>query len=185
MRSKRTIGTSNGLPLPTLPVPDRRGRSSGPGKRARRGFSLLELLSVLFMLTVFMGFMSRLFVTQVRALENANRTTWVIGRFDQLVAQMRKDVWNSTQVEVLDSGVYIHQSEGPLIQWSFADDQLTRRERQGATIFETKTWKDLGLEPRFELDGDVLELTLPAGTPHGGRRIRFQSQLELATKGGS
>jgi len=139
------------------------------------------------MLTVFIGFMSRLFVTQVRALENANRTIWVIGRFDNLVAQMRKDVWNSTEVKVWEDGgaVEIHHRQGRRSIWAYLNNRMVRKVFQDSTEVELNTWNDLGWEPRFEMDGAVLVLTLPAGTPHGGRRIRFQSQLQLATKGGS
>jgi prepilin-type N-terminal cleavage/methylation domain-containing protein len=166
------------------------GKSEPGSSRWRRyqhrGFSLVELLMVIFMLTVFIAALSRLFVAQVRTLESANSTLWTTGRFDHLITQMRKDVWNSTSVEVLDNSVHIHQnerkSERALIQWSFADDQLTRRQWQGNTVFEMKKWEDLGLEPKFEIDGSVLVLTIPQGTPHGEYRIRFQSQLRMATK---
>ena len=146
----------------------------------------MELLMVIALLVVFMGYMSTLFVAQVRALEGASERQSVGGRWDQLLRQMRTDMWNASVMVVEHEQTFmVSHIDGTEIRWLYDQkaDRILRVQWQGDRVVSNDEWPEIIIQPRFEDDDGVLVVVLPHGTPYGGIRQCLISQVHLAAEG--
>ena len=85
-----------------------------------RGFTLFEITVVLSLLTVFSLMASRLFMSTTKATTQATETKSAMIRFDSILAQLRRDVWNAQSITVAADRALTIENQQTTVAWASA-----------------------------------------------------------------
>ena len=124
---------------------------------ASGGWSLLHLLNVLVLLSVFMLLSGKLFQAILYATRDAKTRQSEIWQLESVVSMLRRDVWGATQVQSpSDRQLELVRPDGSRITWR-GHDGLARSESGGRTL----AWPQLTHDWRFAVDGGAVQLHVP------------------------
>ena len=155
--------------------------------RCRGGWSLIHLVIVMGLTGVGLLLASKLLMTSLHVHRTTADQLTRANRRNHAVATLRRDVWNSTSVEVEeDKALLIRQPAGRHIAWRLDrpdDDGLGELHRTVIAqdrVVESRTWTGIGPNAAFSVDGSVVMLlTDRLGVAHANRQP-FVSQLTVA-----
>ena len=139
--------------------------SHGQSKRmhTRRGFTLIEMLSTVVLLSIFLLLSNQLFMATVRISHDAPTALAADVPVDAFRTQLTRDVWNAVAIEAADEKTLLLQLPGGgHIIWQYAPGQLTR-----VAAPATEAPRQFhGLAPvHFAVEGSIVACTLDAPTP--------------------
>ena len=150
----------------------------------RRGVVLWDILVALGLLALFLTVTTKILQSAMRIPYRANELETLATRFDGVVEQLRRDVWNSTAIATVGQdgkSVRIERGGGEApVTWAIDDaGTISRTEK------EAQTWRDVAKGMTFQVDGPVLILIEPSDGHGDGRRIPLASAVSLARHGRS
>lgn len=139
-------------------------RPAGP-MPARRGFTLIEMLSAVVLLSMFLVLSNQLFMATVRISHDAPVALAADVPVDAFRTQLTRDVWNAAAMEATDEKTLLLQlPAGGHIIWQYTPGKLTR-----VTAPAAETPRQYhGLAPvHFAVRGSIVACTLdpPAPSP--------------------
>lgn len=144
---------------------------------ARHGFTIVHMIAVLSLLSVFALMAAQLFAASTKAAANAASAT-----SRQLAAQsalrlLREDVWAAGEIEVIDGrSVRLRGGSGGVIVWTLEPGSVITRQVEQLEI-ETPAlrWEVVPQEMKFERG--EMSLTLRTSIDAFERPLVFTSEL--------
>ncbi len=141
----------------------------------RRGFTIIEVLVWIVLLTAAVLMGMRLFVSLMRTFREAPAQQEAMMRFDSAVRTLRDDVAGSG-VFVMGPDERLMLSDGYRLEHSVAwyqdGDDLVRRQGD-----EIRRWNGIGQQVSLSIDGPCIVARVHG---RGDETIRIMSQVQLA-----
>jgi type II secretory pathway pseudopilin PulG len=161
----------------------RRHQVAPARRRRRRGFSLIEILFVLFFIGAVAVVSMRLFVADVRIIRQAEAQQDRTTLFEQEIAAIRNDVWSAASVDVVGDGtrLTIRDARKRTIQWELGPERVSRSADDPS--MPPRTWPATTFPLLAERDATGVTLSWDEHNGGGATRVRLPSQLMLATGG--
>jgi prepilin-type N-terminal cleavage/methylation domain-containing protein len=137
-----------------------------------RGFTLVEVLVALSLLTIFFALAGVVFNSTISlssgSAELCNRTSQI----DSAVSEFRRDVWNSSHLTADEQkSVELEFSDGGRISWAIDPLQgVTRSDSRG----DKMRWSGVGEKWLLSVDGPCLSIR------DGADELRLPSQILLS-----
>jgi hypothetical protein len=147
---------------------------------------LWDVLIALGLTALFLSATTQILRATMRIPYRANAAEARATRFDGLVDQLRRDVWNATSLAAAGGGregrsVRIDHGAGePPVTWTIDDAGSISRTDAGK-----QTWADVAKGMTFQIDGPLLVLIEPPDARGEGRRIPLVSAVSLSHAGRS
>ena len=148
--------------------------------RSRRGFTLLMLLLVLSMLGVGALLATRLFQVALRTTVATQDAHTRALRFDNMLNQLRRDVWSAGGIKAVDAQTLDLQHAGSAVRWQLHADATVTRDAKGEPLHR---WPLGKVALRFEPKPAGLSMHVREDKAGSEQSIALVSQLLLA--GGS
>lgn len=143
----------------------------------RRGFTLLMFLIVLGMMSVGAVLATRLFQSATRTTVATQDAHTRALRFDNMLGQLRRDVWGASAVAATDAkAVDLHRSGGA-VRWRIQGDGAVTRDAQGEPQHR---WPPGTVAVRFESIPAGLAVHVREDKGGAEQSIILVSQLLLA-----
>lgn len=136
-----------------------------PIGRARRGFTMIEMLSAVVLLSMFLLLSNVLFMATVRISRDAPRARAADVPVDTFRTQLTRDVWNAASLSVTDDQTLsLELPQGSRIRWQYVQHTLTRTVTPAKDHIDAESHRDFhGLAPvHFAVQGSVVRCTLDA-----------------------
>ena len=153
---------------------------SNTGARGHRGWSLIEMLVVIMLLTVFMVIASKLLVTAMVATGDADKSIAALTRNDLIITRMRRDVWDAQALAADASNtLVVSPADGPTVTWKTSGDgsSLSRSYTDGAAGRIENVYRDLGAVMSFAVDGHAVTVDIAQGPDRPTARLSLVSQV--------
>ena len=137
-----------------------------------RGFTVVEVLVTLSLLTIFFGLAGVVFKSTIMLSGDSADLCNRASQTDSAVFQLRRDVWNSAKLATNgQNSVDMEFSDGGRISWIIDPQQsATRTDSRGART----RWNGIGEKWSLSVDGSCLALR------DGGDELRLPSQILLS-----
>jgi prepilin-type N-terminal cleavage/methylation domain-containing protein len=144
----------------------------------RRGFSLLEMAVVVIVLAIATGVLSQVFELAIRSMEQTAAAADRSARMDAALGQLRRDVWQSRDVQATAAGDLLHVlTPDGAVRWQIdPDGMLTRTVEPGGVGEAARSWIDTAEHWSFQ-SGDGSAVLVDAS--RDGGRMTFMSQIRL------
>jgi len=128
-------------------------------RKSPQGFTLLEVMLSLILMTMFAAVGTRLFTESMRIWKQSSDRQDDLARFDQAIAMFRADVWKATSLESNSSSQLICRSSADhQVKWSVADDgSLLRTESNGSETPAERSWTGMGRGVTLTVKGNTAE----------------------------
>ena len=110
--------------------------------RYKRGFTTIEMMSVLLLLAAIGLVLSRLFLASMRVIDQAPRARDQIVRVEAMMTQLRDDVWHAADVRVSNPRTLIVDQ----VTWTISRDDASITRTQDN---ETRHWKPISADLSF------------------------------------
>ena len=139
--------------------------------QSRRAFTITEVLIAISILTIFLAAAGELFKSSMLLGYNAPRLTDQATRTDSALFQLRRDVWNASDVSVAENkSVDLETSDGKIVWKIGPEGDLTRTGNQG----QSEQWKAIAQKWSLAADGSCLTMQ------NESEELRLPSQVLLA-----
>lgn len=142
-------------------------------RRARRGFTLPELLVAIGLLAVFAVAATRLFHATIRVGHTTAQQQDAASSFDAAMTVLRNDVWTAAAIAVPDPTT----AKLGTVTWTINETTLARDAGDGG---RQRTWP----APKgstFVADGASLVLRVPSTSGERGGDVRMVSEAAILT----
>ena len=152
----------------------------------RRGFSLVELLTVLVLLTAFALISARFFTATIKTTREARAAETAMLRFDQVVEALRRDVWSSRKIAEDPSGTEVQlQVADRTVRWRMRaeDGDLVRQVDDRSEGTPQRRWVDLPFTLQFRGEEPALVITVQPRGDSRAEQMHLVSQV-LLLRGG-
>jgi prepilin-type N-terminal cleavage/methylation domain-containing protein len=137
----------------------------------KRAFTMIEIIISLSLLTIFFGAAGELFRSTVILSSEGPSLSNRSSQIDSVLFQLRKDVWNSSQIAVSKPASADLDSSDEKISWTITPNgNIIRTDSQG----QSEEWKKVA--EHWSLTADASSLTLH----DGNAEIRLPSQILLS-----
>jgi hypothetical protein len=149
----------------------------------RRGVMLWDILIALGLIATFLTVTTKILYATMRIPYRANELERLATRFDGAVAQLRRDVWNSTAITAVagqdGKSVRIeHGGDEAPVTWAIDEaGAISRTEK------DKRIWPDVAKGMTLQIEGPMLILIEPPDARGEGRRIPLASAVSLARQG--
>ena len=182
MISPRTIWPDySGMCISQSPPPVLRGRV-GWGPRTAphlRAFVIWEMMMVIGLLSVVGLMASQLFRAASNASLNAAVQQEKEMRFEQMLRQLRSDVWTASSFKLLnDRSIQLQTSDSHTIEWS-VDGSISRK----GLPAEQRQWDAIGAQLHFQTRGPSLILEVDAKDQPPGELVLVSQHVLLTGSG--
>jgi len=143
--------------------------------RARRGFTLYEMLVALGLSTLLFGLAGELFNANFKVIGKSEVLSRQTAQIDSAMFRLRRDVWSAGQIIVPNpTSVSLVHPDGGKVSWAVAaDGSVQRTDADGHTM----TWP-IGIPWTFRADTSALSVNSPDA--QGAKSVGLVSQLLLA-----
>jgi len=147
-----------------------------------RGFTLIEVLSVVLLLGVFTLISSQVFIACLRVPVDTARTGAAVTRFDAAVHLLGRDVWGGSALRVVDPHtVVIDRSNAPAITWRLEDGGTLVRSMPDGLPLSVRRWPGMPASLSFKVEAAVLVLNISGpGVDGPSQPIRIPRALAFS-----
>ena len=139
-----------------------------------RGMSLLEVIMTLGLFSVFLTLSGQVFRSSIMSMDGVAAAESGAAGIDHALAALRWDVWVSGRIEANPQSLTIQTGGNGKVKWSTGDGVLTREERHGDTLIDTREWRKM---PAIAWEVSGPTVTLIVTTPHGVERVEMMAPL--------
>ncbi|HEY8668604.1 MAG TPA: prepilin-type N-terminal cleavage/methylation domain-containing protein [Tepidisphaeraceae bacterium] len=122
--------------------------------RRQRGFTLIEMLATLVLLTAFALIGARLFTAAMRLIHSAQAGHTAMMQSESALRRLRADAWAATKIEAGPQSVTITRMDGSVVQWKAQQAALSRAVEGNEE--RAIHWQDAGAPLQFISDGRSL-----------------------------
>lgn len=145
-------------------------------------YSLMEMVFATALLGVFSLMTANLYMSTTLTATKAREAEAAVTRFDSIMAELRRDVWNAQSMRVEDGRALVLLRDGDSQVFWTSDrhgDALTRRASSvdGPTI--EHQFVRVGADLSFAIDGPSLLVRVHEGPDKRGGQVRMVSQVML------
>ena len=150
------------------PNPRRRTRHL----RRRRGVFLIEMMVVVSIMAVVALLAAQIMTISFKMEREARLHEALVGRIDNAVDRMRRDVWSAKAVRATDTTLQLDTPDGT-ISWEMSADGTLKRTRPGINDGAAGQWKEF---PAFHFStgtgagASLVKVSVNATSPAGIRR---------------
>lgn len=117
-----------------------------PSKNVQRGFTMVELVIVMTIVTILSGVLTGLVISLERMKERAQTRVVADEDADKLLRAWRADVKAATSFEVLEKGVLKLRSSGPIVTYGLENGDVTREIQSADRVVVIEDVEELGFE---------------------------------------
>lgn len=122
-----------------------------PRADMRPGWSLIELVTVMILLGAFMMLTAELYTSTTMVAARCERDAATAIRFDAIMNDLRRDVWNATSWRVDDERAAVVEAGDGVARWTFepVGQSLVRRWQQRDGTGRRYQWDAIGGDITF------------------------------------
>jgi prepilin-type N-terminal cleavage/methylation domain-containing protein len=141
------------------------------------GFTLLEMLVVLGLLTIVMGVAGSITRWAILNMAESQAAASAASRMDNAIEALRRDVWQVSAIATATSrALVLKDADGRTINWQFGPLDSVRRSE---TSSEDQIWNGVAAGISCAADGSAVVITIPDAAHFGGGKICLMSQEML------
>jgi hypothetical protein len=144
-------------------------RTSNISPKNRRGIAIIDMLLTGLLMMTLLYTTTYIIMSANTAARNATRSQLAAQRFDNVIDQLRRDIWNAETIKPAGGGILI-RSGGAIIGWNFDERTNTRFSSDG---LPPRIWNDLP-PIKLAVEGKSVRVTV------GGKREK--SEMLLASQ---
>jgi prepilin-type N-terminal cleavage/methylation domain-containing protein len=146
----------------------------------RRGFSLLEMLVVLGLLTVMSTVAAPIIRWAILSMSASQTTMSAASRFDNAMQTLRHDVWQAESIDAsTPQTLVLTCADGHQIRWQFGPADSWRR---NVSSSDQCVWTGIANKISCTAAGSVVIMTVPDNASRRCGTICFVSQTMLYRK---
>ncbi len=150
-------------------------------KRPAPGFTMIEMLALLILISAAAVLTTRLFVATTKLSDRAVQAHTDAAKIDAVVRALRADVWGAADLWAPDSHSLTLRNGAVTVHWTIADSDgtLVRNETRDGRNDERR-WPAAAPKSTFQVDGSLVRLAIPDSKRARGGQVHLASQLRLA-----
>jgi type II secretory pathway pseudopilin PulG len=143
-----------------------------------RGFTLLEMTIIVALLAVFSLMASRLFMSTVKTATQASETESAMSRFDLILDQLRRDVWNAQSMTVTGDRALTIENQQTTITWASprGAGALVRTVATASGDKNEYRFKNVAPDVTFSAEGASVIVAVTEADKHAQARMVLQKQ---------
>jgi prepilin-type N-terminal cleavage/methylation domain-containing protein len=146
----------------------------------RRGFSLLEMLVTLGLLTVMSIVAIPIARWTILKMGSSQASMSAASRLDNAMQRLRQDVWQAESIDVsIPQTLVLTCADGHQIRWQFGPTDSWRR---NVSPSDQYVWTGVASKISCAAAGSVVIITIPDNASQSGETICFVSQAILYRK---
>jgi prepilin-type N-terminal cleavage/methylation domain-containing protein len=150
-------------------------------RRRRTGYTLLEVIIALGLLSAFAGAAGRLFVATINTTHESAQAQQTIAAMESMAICLRADAWDAGDFAVKDpQNVALSLSGNRRVSWSIHDGAVTRTESGTGSDSTQRRWENLPAMEFASANGRALHLQSPGSKDVQPMEMTLVSQRLIA-----